>query len=383
MAVMGFIRWVCIRMIRGVMKGLSLVNHAPIRILDEEQMMAHCQAAIDSDGCQGAMVDTQHCKLCVKHAKQERAIYHFRKYLEKCCRNIEGLKSRDRPEDKRVALVLISIVIVARIAQRDWFYPGENCEHHIKHENEQCIHLRGEIKNTLWDMGYAINTITPDSSLREIIKTILTSTPFPQSLDSLRKKSEDSMEEISAAKREVIMAIWEKLEGLEFVALLDHQTATPAQLTNPNCEYIDDIFATDYELVDWNAAFEADSNAGRDRAKLQKNLWTKDFDIITRVPEHDLREVLRNIVANVTITQPLDVLGGVSRGTREGHLLAKQEAAAAIWEGLEGLEIIELLDRRMATPTQLMDENFEYQSEEDIFRPRYDHVDCNKVRDDF
>lgn len=162
------------------------------------------QAAIDPEGCQGAMVDTRYVKWCEKHAKQERAIYHFRKYLEASCGTIKGLKNRDNPEDKRVALILLNIVIVARKAQRDWFFPGENDESHIKHEQEQCIYKRGQIKNALWDMEYAIITTTPDSSLREIIRTILTTTPFSQSLDALRERREASTEEITAAKSEGI-----------------------------------------------------------------------------------------------------------------------------------------------------------------------------------
>ncbi|KAK7926841.1 hypothetical protein PG985_003839 [Apiospora marii] len=168
------------------MGGLSLVNHAPLRIFDEEQVMVtHCKAVIDPEGCQGEMVNPQYVKWCEKHAKQERAIYHFRKSLEAIVDGIKGLKNRDNPEEKRVALILLSIVIVAREAQRDWFFPGENDESHIKHE--------------------------------------------------------------------LIVTIWQKLEGLEFVELLDHRTSTPAQLANPNCEYIEDVHATDPENVDWNA----------------------------------------------------------------------------------------------------------------------------------
>lgn len=50
--------------------------------------------------------------------------------------------------------------------------------------------------------------------------------------------------------------MWQGLEGLEFVELLDNRTSTPAQLANPSCEYIEDIFATDPENVDWNAVRE-------------------------------------------------------------------------------------------------------------------------------
>ncbi|KAK7958018.1 hypothetical protein PG988_012866 [Apiospora saccharicola] len=108
-----------------------------------------------------------------------------------------------------------------------------------------------------------------------------------------------------------------------------------------------------------------------DRAKLQKSLWTMGFAINTRVPEHDLREIMRNILVNITITQPLDVLRGISGGTREEYELVTEEAAMTIWNCLHGLEVIKLLDRGMATEAQLMDENFEYQSEEDIFRPSH------------
>ncbi|KAK8042917.1 hypothetical protein PG994_013400 [Apiospora phragmitis] len=173
MAVMKVLHTICARVIRGLMKAKSLASHARVRIPDEEQgLMSHCEVSRK----------IQHQ---VMRWNQERVIYRFLKDTEDRCR-LKGLNNLDEVENKRVYLILMSLMIVTREAHRDWFYLGQNCPNHIRHEVEISDDWVS-VKKHLWKMEYGICMEQSEVSLREVIRNILNGMSIPYSVDVLRE----------------------------------------------------------------------------------------------------------------------------------------------------------------------------------------------------
>ncbi|KAK8052524.1 hypothetical protein PG993_003909 [Apiospora rasikravindrae] len=164
------------RLKHGLLKGVYLLMCKKV----------HCAALIDGTPCKGRPVHYWWTPWCETHAKQERAVYHFLKHVNA---GIESIKDSfgdvDNPQLKRIALIMLNLVIVAREAHRDWFYPSQNCPFHIPYET-QLIDMRARVTKTLRTMDYAINTKVPEPSLRELMRIALIGMTITSSLHALK-----------------------------------------------------------------------------------------------------------------------------------------------------------------------------------------------------
>ncbi|KAK6827633.1 hypothetical protein PG987_010974 [Apiospora arundinis] len=154
-------------------------------------------------------------------------------------------------EGKKESLTFLTHVIVARKAQGDWFFPGHKCPGHLEHE-QNLADKRVSVIRTLYLMDFAIFTKTPDNLLQDSLENILTTVPITQSLDMLTGESLETPEEFLLVKQEATELLWDKLQRLEIVQLLDRRTATIPQLLDQRYTYQPQISIPQRENVDWN-----------------------------------------------------------------------------------------------------------------------------------
>ncbi|KAK8052523.1 hypothetical protein PG993_003908 [Apiospora rasikravindrae] len=98
-----------------------------IRLQDaEHNTVNRCQSFIVPVGYDAL---TNHWKsdYCKRHAQQERALQHFFKVTERAFNGLGYLRGVDGAAgNKRIGLLLVSAVIVAREAHSVWFFRGSN-----------------------------------------------------------------------------------------------------------------------------------------------------------------------------------------------------------------------------------------------------------------
>ncbi|KAK7955925.1 uncharacterized protein PG986_005147 [Apiospora aurea] len=157
----------------------------------------------------------------------------------------------DNPDLKRIALVMLNLVIVAREAHRDWFYPGENCPFHIAYEF-QLIDRRARVRMALWAMNYAINTMISEASLRELLRIILTGMAITSSLCALKGFLCLWSRAHKLAKQEVIENFWRGLQGVNMVTILNRNTTTDEYLEANGFVHDPNPLKSNYDHVDWN-----------------------------------------------------------------------------------------------------------------------------------
>ncbi|KAK6853618.1 hypothetical protein PG995_010430 [Apiospora arundinis] len=222
----------------------------------------HCEAVIGSTICTKPPVDVRYRPWCEEHAKQERVLYHFLKQTEKLWESLERMAvDTEIAEGKEESLTFLTHVIVARKAQGDWFFPASKCPGHLEHERD-LAGKRGSVMRTLYLMRIAICTKIPDNLLQETLERLLQTISITQPLDVLTGNAAETPEEFLIVKQEAAELLWNKLQGLQVVKLLNLRTGPIPDMRDERYIYQPEISITQRESVDWNevpAAFGANN----------------------------------------------------------------------------------------------------------------------------
>ncbi|KAK8867719.1 hypothetical protein PGQ11_006297 [Apiospora arundinis] len=229
-------------------------NEDDLRRNYDQSKLVHCQAAIDPAGCSSPPIDHWYTPFCEKHAKQERSLYYFYKHVEALWCGLDDVYDLKDVHTKYTALSYLAVVIASREAHRDWFFPGQNCPFHIGHERKQLISERERIVDTLFFMNYGIFTKTSDISIRNLLKTKLPNMRIDQPLHLMNRNPRITREEFVSIKQTAIQSLWDCLEGVQVIELLDRSQATSIQLQDHRFQHQDSVlFAPQPAEVDWDA----------------------------------------------------------------------------------------------------------------------------------